>query len=500
MKPSRLCWIVALWAMLCAGAVAQDEMYPRKFEQIENTTRTVPLASKLGDKGLLKNFEFTTQNAQRNARIYIPTNYDASRPVGILFGFHGSKEEVVDKPSLDALWNFEYHAESQYFICVALTFPFQFDIQGWQGVWDQSPTGMRNGDVKAVQDLLLKLKENYCIDEDRVFAIGASSGGGFAHALTYNLPGVFAAVAGECPVEYPISGQYIQPLETNRYSIISFGGMKDQWHTAQYGALQSKERQGKGMEGDFYTLETGHCAFIPDNANVPPPLPHVKIIQDFFAAHPRNYQQNGYTPREFAVPFEDEFNGTEASPLQKHWRVQTYDAEGILGGKRGFNFLTRSGQLVNHPLAEGRQGGLCTTGFYREPQQNFSVEFTVEKKGKELRLTPVWLSDTHGQIGALTLDGENWTWQAYATLLDFRAGVCRPDSLSGKVALEEGTTYQIRLIRQNQQATWELTTAGKNAKLAAGTAPLPNPGAMRYGFGLVGDETAVVAFDNVSVR
>jgi hypothetical protein len=243
-------------------------------------------------------------------------------------------------------------------------------------------------------------------------------------------------VAGERAVEYPIWGQYVQPLENNKYSIIAFGATRDPWRTMLSGLLQSKARVGKGADGLL--------------------------------------------------------------PSQKNWRVQAYDADGILGGQRGFNFLTRNGKLVNQPRSKGRQGGLCMTGFYSGTQQTFSLNFTLEKKGSELSLAPVWMSDTHGQVLALTLDGENWAWESHTTLLDYRSGAVKPDQLMGKVTLEEGKPYQVQVTRAAEKVTWRLMRDGKSEPLAQGEALLPHNEPMRYGVGVAGDEDTAVEFGKVS--
>ena len=79
-------------------------------------------------------------------------------------------------------------------------------------------------DVFFVQQLLATLKAELQIDDQRIYATGASNGGMFSDYLATQMPGVFAAVA-------PWYGAFLQNMlvtpPLNGVSILSLHGLKD---------------------------------------------------------------------------------------------------------------------------------------------------------------------------------------------------------------------------------------------------------------------------------
>lgn len=84
-------------------------------------------------------------------------------------------------------------------------------IDPLQGAW-QGPTYARPGvsDKIFTTDLVSRIKNNYCVDESRIYATGHSNGGGFVNTLACSPEhgGQFAAFA-------PISGAFYTDVNGN---------------------------------------------------------------------------------------------------------------------------------------------------------------------------------------------------------------------------------------------------------------------------------------------
>lgn len=115
--------------------------------------------------------------ANRNYKLRVPEDYDASHPYRLILGFHGATGNSGQvAPSYFDLWPL---AEGST-IFVA---PDAVD-----GLWNAS------NDVTFVDDILAEVEGDLCIDETRVMLEGFSQGGAMAWTLGCARPGLFRAV------------------------------------------------------------------------------------------------------------------------------------------------------------------------------------------------------------------------------------------------------------------------------------------------------------------
>jgi polyhydroxybutyrate depolymerase len=158
----------------------------------------------------------------RTFEYYIPTSYDNSTAVPLLFSFHGlgsTGDEQRDLTQFDVL------AEREGFIAV---FPDSTNLSPvdprWSDCnWTLNPLpgsnimwncGAINGtpvaplqycagidDAGFVADMVNWFEVNYAINASRIYATGMSNGAMFSYFLAFNLTGVFAGIA---PVTGPM--------------------------------------------------------------------------------------------------------------------------------------------------------------------------------------------------------------------------------------------------------------------------------------------------------
>jgi polyhydroxybutyrate depolymerase len=167
-----------------------------------------------------------TWSCNRTFKYYIPTSFDNSTAVPLLFSLHGMGSNGLEQIDLT---KFDVLAEQEGFIAVfpdSTNLPRDEDSPCYPSLealeeanplfaaidliqWNigtnlslQYCAGV--DDVGFVNDTVQWFKANYNIDTSRIYATGFSNGAQFSHYLALMLPGTFAGIA-------PVAG----PLTTN---------------------------------------------------------------------------------------------------------------------------------------------------------------------------------------------------------------------------------------------------------------------------------------------
>ncbi|HTB61976.1 MAG TPA: PHB depolymerase family esterase, partial [Opitutales bacterium] len=145
-----------------------------------------------GKAGTFPDEKITVGAEVREYRLIVPDSLDLSKPVPIVFAFHGMGEDNKDHfatvSTLPAL------AAEHKFILVfpaASTQAIQGQlVKAWALVPDRAVA-----DILFFDALLAKLQTQYHIDPDAVYLTGMSNGAYFAHLLARERADVIAAVA-----------------------------------------------------------------------------------------------------------------------------------------------------------------------------------------------------------------------------------------------------------------------------------------------------------------
>ncbi|MBP9114103.1 MAG: dienelactone hydrolase family protein [Polyangiaceae bacterium] len=122
----------------------------------------------------------------RTGWTYIPKSYDPTKPTMIVLNFHGFTSDATQQLGIARM---NPTAEKEGFIAV---YP-----QGLGNAWNAGDccSKLPVDDVKFARDLVAKLREDYCVDDARIFATGFSNGGFFSYKLACEMSDVIAAVA-----------------------------------------------------------------------------------------------------------------------------------------------------------------------------------------------------------------------------------------------------------------------------------------------------------------
>ncbi|CAI6100844.1 unnamed protein product [Clonostachys chloroleuca] len=144
--------------------------------------------------GETKQFSFDSSGGTRTYRIFLPKGYKVNSPQPLIIAYHGAGKTPED---MEELTKFSDESINSKMVVV---FPAGVE-KHWQG-----PSYAKEGvsDKVFTTDLVNRIKDNYCIDESRVYAAGQSNGGGFVNTLACSPDhgGQFAAFAASSAALY----------------------------------------------------------------------------------------------------------------------------------------------------------------------------------------------------------------------------------------------------------------------------------------------------------
>lgn len=137
--------------------------------------------------------EFKVDGVTREALVFVPsTAKTTSTPV--VFVFHGHGGNMRNAARSFAMSRHWPEAISVYM--QGLNTPGRLtDPDGKKPGWQHSAGDQRDRDLNFFDAVLARLKQDYKVDDKRIYATGHSNGGGFTYLLWAERGDVFAAVA-----------------------------------------------------------------------------------------------------------------------------------------------------------------------------------------------------------------------------------------------------------------------------------------------------------------
>lgn len=152
----------------------------------------------------------STWSCNRTFEYYIPSSYNGSTAVPLLFSFHGlgsTGDQQRDLTKFDVL------AEQEGFIAVfpdATNLPRDDNpcngtlpsLAGAEIQWNLGAGSLQYcagvDDVGFVKDMVDWFEDNYAINASQIYSTGMSDGALFSYLLAFNLTGTFAGIAPVC--------------------------------------------------------------------------------------------------------------------------------------------------------------------------------------------------------------------------------------------------------------------------------------------------------------
>jgi polyhydroxybutyrate depolymerase len=226
----------------------------------------------------------------REALIFAPA-IAAKTPAPVVFAFHGHGGRIRDTA---ALFAYQKHwPEAIVVYMQGLNTPgaftdFEGKEPGWQRVFGQE----KDRDLKFFDAVLATLKQDYKIDEKRIYATGHSNGGAFTYFLWAARGDVFAAVAPCAAMTGRGLREHFKPKPVFHLAGEKDALVKYSWQQQTIEAVRKINQCGDGKPWadhcTLYSSKTGSpvvTCIHPGGHELPGYVP--PLIVKFFKEHPR---------------------------------------------------------------------------------------------------------------------------------------------------------------------------------------------------------------------
>lgn len=121
---------------------------------------------------------FTVNGVEREAIVVVPSNYLNNKAYPLIFAFHGRTNPNYQ---VQGYYGIDRAAHNQAII----VYPAGIEVEGGGSfTWsDPGDTGANLRDYEFFDIMLEELNDNYCIDQDKIYAMGHSLGAWFTNSL-----------------------------------------------------------------------------------------------------------------------------------------------------------------------------------------------------------------------------------------------------------------------------------------------------------------------------
>jgi polyhydroxybutyrate depolymerase len=203
----------------------------------------------------------------REYRLVVPKSVDLSRPTPLVIAFHGML--IDSKDVMPVYTKLSETAEKHSFI---IAYPNAVD-KAW-GLSDQKV----KADLAFFDALLARLTADYKIDLNRVYVVGMSNGGYFAHLVGKERSKTIAAVASHSG---PLGLQTLLGINAERkFPVLIIHGDKDNIMPVDWARENRDKYKKEGHEVKYVEIAgMGHIWATKQDIN--------ETIWSFFADHPR---------------------------------------------------------------------------------------------------------------------------------------------------------------------------------------------------------------------
>lgn len=242
------------------------------WEEVAAAVENVSFAAAEGGTPILRKTT-CTDGVERPWVLYVPTSYEPATPTPLLVILHGgvSRPEITDDPLAYARDN-EWTAAAEEYGWLAL-YPF-----GQKGATWWNEVGMAN-----IRNLVRTVKQEYNVDDDRVYMGGFSDGASAAFCWAMLEPTDFAAFValnghmGVGSIDGDLATYAPNFYNAPVYAVTTFG---DQLYPAA--EMRKAVEMARRAGGDiFYRELAGTHDFDYADAEIP-------LVARFLARHPRD--------------------------------------------------------------------------------------------------------------------------------------------------------------------------------------------------------------------
>jgi polyhydroxybutyrate depolymerase len=207
-------------------------------------------------------------DANRVYRLVVPKSVDLAKPAPLVIAFHGMG--IDSKDLMPVYTKLNDTAAKHKFI---IAYPASVDK-----TWGIAPEKVTN-DLAFFDALLARLTADYAIDPDRVYVLGMSNGGYFAHVVAKERSKTVAAVASHSG---PLGLQTLLGVNADRkFPVLIVHGDADKLMPVDWARENRDKYRKEGHEVKYVELPgVGHAWGTKADVN--------ETIWGFFADHPRS--------------------------------------------------------------------------------------------------------------------------------------------------------------------------------------------------------------------
>ncbi len=224
------------------------------------------------DAAAPKHGEFPAESVQvseatREYRLVVPKTVDLSQPAPLVIAFHGMG--IDSKDLMPRYTKLNDTAAKHKFI---IAYPAAVGRS-----WGLAPDKVKN-DLAFFDALLARLTSDYKIDPARVYVVGMSNGGYFAHLVGKERSKTVAAVASHSG---PLGLQTLAGVNAARkFPVLIIHGDQDRVLPVEWARANRDKYENEGHEVKYVELSgVGHMWGTKADIN--------ETIWQFFADHPR---------------------------------------------------------------------------------------------------------------------------------------------------------------------------------------------------------------------
>ncbi|HKB04993.1 MAG TPA: PHB depolymerase family esterase [Gemmataceae bacterium] len=206
-------------------------------------------------------------SAPREYRLVVPKTVDLARPAPLVVAFHGML--IDSKDVMPKYTKLNDTAENHRFL---VAYP-----EAVGKSWGLSPDKVRD-DLAFFDALLTQVSARYKVDPDRVYVLGMSNGGYFAHLVGKERSKTVAAVASHSG---PLGLQTLLGVNAERkFPVLIIHGDQDRVLSVDFARENRDKYRKEGHEVKYVELPgVGHVWGTKAGVN--------ETIWEFFSEHPR---------------------------------------------------------------------------------------------------------------------------------------------------------------------------------------------------------------------
>ncbi len=235
-----------------------------------------PFAGRTGD--FKRHYVFKAGGEIMPYHLYVPTKYDSSRPFPLVVALHGlgASEDSMFSPVYGGVAKL---AEQHGFIVVA---PLGYRVDGGYGAFRVPGQSSRRTDLSEqdVMEVLQQVKQQYKIDDSRIYLMGHSMGGIGTWAIAAKHPGLWAALGPISGVGDPTTVEKMGPVP----EIVVHGDADDVVPVTGSRAMVEAMKK-LGTEVKYIEVPAGNHGNVAG--------PNMAAIFDFFDAHKKGQAAAG---------------------------------------------------------------------------------------------------------------------------------------------------------------------------------------------------------------